>query len=394
MQAIDNEIVFDLMAEEYGLKLGEDYQIYRYVDDYFVFYNDESIFSKIRNVMQLRLKGYKLSLNQHKEETYSRPIITPITIAKKKIADLISKNLEYKFDVDVDSEDEKKGSIYINLHGLSTDFKSILSDSGVTYSDILNYSLAIVERKTKKILSDYKLINETETSSRQLISALVSVIDFTYFIYSVAPKVNSTIKLCRIVQQIILFMKDQKIGVEFQHIIFKTIFENTCSILNNNSVNKFAPIETLYLLVLLRQLGKYYWLDESALIKYFNISNEDGVLKFSSDLGYFSITTLLFYVCDKSRYQSIRDGLLVYIDELYSIKADSLLSDSEMIHLTLDLIACPFIGFSFKKLILSKYGVHSSSVKKIIGINEFWFTKWKDFNFTKELDSKLSNEVY
>jgi hypothetical protein len=148
------------------------------------------------------------------------------------------------------------------------------------------------------------------------------------------------------------------------------------------------------LLVLLRQLGKYYWLDEAILIKYFNISNDKGVLEFNSEMNYFSITTLLFYICDKKRYQKIKDGLLEFIQTLYSKRRDTLLTDSEMVHLTLDLIACPYLSTYFKKSILSYYEIEPSSVKKIINVNEFWFTKWKDFNFAKELDSKLSNEVY
>ncbi|MFT0930095.1 hypothetical protein ACMGL1_28945, partial [Enterobacter cloacae] len=42
--------------------------------------------------------------------------------------------------------------------------------------------------------------------------------------------------------------------------------------LDKYSVDKTTPIETLYLLVLIRQLGKYYWLGEKSLMKYFNIS--------------------------------------------------------------------------------------------------------------------------
>lgn len=396
MQATDNEVVKELQSENCGLYLGKDYQIYRYVDDYFIFYNEETVFEKIREIIQIKLRSYKLSLNKHKEETFSRPIITPITIAKKKVANLLSEKLEYNIETKAceNGEEIKEGNIYINQSSLSTDFKTILADSGVTYSDILNYSLAIVERKTKRILVDYKSIVKTEATLQQLLNALVSVINFTYFIYAVAPKVNSTIKLCRVVQQIMLFIKDQELGIEFQHIIFKTIFDNTCSILNEYSINKFTPLETLYLLVLLRQLGKYYWLDETTLTKYFNIANENDTLKFESELNYFSITTLLFYISDKKRYQFIKEGVLLYIHDLYSNRVDTMVSDSEMVHLTLDLIACPFIDIKFKKSILAKYGIPASNAKKIINVNEFWFTKWKDFNFAKELDSKMSNEVY
>ncbi|MFA0260488.1 ABC transporter ATP-binding protein, partial [Vibrio cyclitrophicus] len=285
-------------------------------------------------------------------------------------------------------------NIYIHQSSLSTDFKSIVSDSGITYSDILNYALSIIEKKVKKIFKDYIDINDSESKERQIINALVSVVNFSYFIYSVSPKVNSTIKLCRIIQRIILFIKDNKLGVEYQHIIFKCIFDNSCSILDKYSISKATPIETLYLLVLIRQLGKYYWLDEFTLIKYFNIKDNGHELIFDDHLNYFSITSLLFYISDKKRYTFIKEGLIKHIEYIYESKNDSLLDESEMVHLTLDLISCPYVSLSFKKSLLSRYDIEKSLVKRIISKNKFWFTKWNEFDFAKELDAKLSKDVY
>ncbi|XNJ87467.1 antiviral reverse transcriptase Drt3b [Vibrio cyclitrophicus] len=389
MQSIDNNVVYNL--NENGLLLGEDYQIYRYVDDYFIFYNDSNVFDKVKHNLQTDLRSYKLGLNSHKEETYSRPIITPITIAKKKIADLISEKIKYNKE---SNEGVDEYNIYIHQSSLSTDFKSIVSDSGITYSDILNYALSIIEKKVKKIFKDYIDINDSESKERQIINALVSVVNFSYFIYSVSPKVNSTIKLCRIIQRIILFIKDNKLGVEYQHIIFKCIFDNSCSILDKYSISKATPIETLYLLVLIRQLGKYYWLDEFTLIKYFNIKDNGHELIFDDHLNYFSITSLLFYISDKKRYTFIKEGLIKHIEYIYESKNDSLLDESEMVHLTLDLISCPYVSLSFKKSLLSRYDIEKSLVKRIISKNKFWFTKWNEFDFAKELDAKLSKDVY
>ncbi|HCG7067803.1 TPA: ABC transporter ATP-binding protein [Vibrio parahaemolyticus] len=386
LQSIDMDIINNLNVE--GLVLGKDYQIYRYVDDFFIFYNEELVFDKIRNAIQINLKKYKLNLNKFKEETYSRPIITPITIAKKKIATLISDKIKYK-------EDGDNKQIYIHQNSISTDFKSILSDSGVTYSDVLNYSLAIIEKKIKRILKDFKDIElPSDSDKNQLINAIISIVNFSYFIYAVSPKVNSTIKLCRIIQQIILFIKKQKVGLEYQHVIYKCIFDNTCSILSKYSISNVTPIETLYLLVLIKQLGKYYWLDASILIKYFNISIEPDGYKFDDNINYFSITSLLFYISNKKRYAMIKEDLLSYVHEIYENRKDSVLLDSELIHLTLDIISCPYISLAFKKTILSYYNIDKSYVKRMVSLNDYWFTKWDKFNFSKELDAKLSYEVY
>ncbi|MGL0956866.1 antiviral reverse transcriptase Drt3b [Vibrio vulnificus] len=394
LQSVDNDVIKSLDLS--SCKLGKDYQIYRYVDDYFVFYNDDDTFSKIRESLQESLKVYKLSLNSHKEEVYSRPIITPITIAKKKIAKLLSESIAYKLEDQVETNDDDfiKGSIYINQSSLSTDLKSILSDSGVTYSDILNYSLSIIERKTKDVFKDYKKLEDTEQNAKKLINATVSIINFTYFVYSVAPKVNSTIKLCRIIQQVILFIKDQKIGKEHQHAIFQCIYDNSCSILSKYSIGKVTSIETLYLLVLIRQLGKYYWLDEVTLLDYFDITLTENEASFNSALNYFTITSLLFYISNKKRYTKLKSGLLGYIRDIYAYNRGNLLDDAQMVHLTMDLLACPFLDVSFKKEIMDHYGIDPTCIKRMVNINEFWFTKWKDFDFARELDSKLSNDVY
>lgn len=391
MQSIDSNIAQDL--NKVGLYLGKDYQVYRYVDDFFVFYNEGEVFNKIKDNIQINLKKYKLSLNKHKEEKYTRPIITPITIAKRKISNLISESISYNFSSDDLVNNERNGNVYIQQNILSTDFKTILFESGITYSDVINYSLSIIEKKVKKLFKDFKKIPVSDSNNRQLVNAIISVINFTYFIYAVTPKVNSTIKLCRIIQQILLFIKDQKLGYDYQHIVFKCVFDNSCSILDKYSVQNFTPIETLYLLVLIRQLGKYYWLDEKTIIKYFNIEYDEGYV-FDENLNYFSITSLIFYMSNKKRYHSIKNDLLSHINNLYELKNDTLLEESELVHLTLDLIACPYIDISFKTSILDRYGIDKSYVKRIIALNQFWFTKWDKFDFTKELDAKLSNSVY
>jgi hypothetical protein len=62
----------------------------------------------------------------------------------------------------------------------------------------------------------------------------------------------------------------------------------------------------------------------------------------------------------------------------------------------LDTIACPYIDRNKKSEILSlakvpnKDNLHREIINKV----DCWFTKWNNFNFEKELDSKRSQEVY
>ena len=56
--------------------------------------------------------------------------------------------------------------------------------------------------------------------------------------------------------------------------VFKKILDESSFILNKNSLNEYAQIESLYLLTLLRDLGKEYRLPEEILIKFLNTSKK------------------------------------------------------------------------------------------------------------------------
>lgn len=390
MQAVDGEVGNKLLAK--GLVHGEDYRVYRYVDDFFVFYSDEDVCYQIKMVLQESLRLYKLTLNKGKEETIGRPIITPISIAKKRISDLFNNVLCYDVAPEVmDGEELPRGEIYINHSALITDFKSILSTSGVGYGDILNYSLSVVERKVGSIIDNYGKIHRSEGADRALSASLVSIIEFVFFIYAVSPKVNTTIKLCRVCQRVLSFYANEPIGRSYGAMVSQVIYERSRGVMDRGADNKSAKIEIMYLLVLMRQLGKNYRIDESVLASSFGF---DQNLQLRSSLSYFSIVTLLFYMENKKRYLGLRKALERHVIERFEQRKDSLVGDSEMIHLTMDLIACPFIGESVKATILQFYGVPRSHLATFMLASECWFTKWGDFDFSKELDAKVGQEVY
>ena len=83
----------------------KDYEIFRYVDDYFIFYNEESAKSEILQTVQEALKK-KAQHKPAKVKPYEKPIITEITIAKDRILGLLDSEIDPKVEVK-----EKKESI-------------------------------------------------------------------------------------------------------------------------------------------------------------------------------------------------------------------------------------------------------------------------------------------
>lgn len=393
LQAVDIEIAGKLREKEYVHNT--DFKIYRYVDDYFVFYNSDEVCHQIKMTLQESLKLYKLSLNKGKEETLSRPIITPISIAKKSISDLFDRTLTYEISPKIkEGETLPRGDIYIARSSLITDFKSILSTSGVNYGDILNYSLSVVERKVGALIATYKKIEKISSTDKSFSKSMEALLGFVFFIYAVSPKVNTTIKLCRICQRILSFYKADPIGLSYGTLISQVIYERCRSVVDHNSDGESAKIEVMYLFVLMRQLGRNYRVDESILGYSFGFNISDGKYQARSSLNYFSIITLFFYIENKSRYSLLRRALEKHVLERFSLKRDSLVGDSEMVHLALDLTVCPFVSDEAKTRILQMYGLPANNLLRIQKYSEYWFTKWGDFDFSKELDAKVSQEVY
>lgn len=443
LQQIDIDIYENLKTpDKSGTSLIHkvDYEIFRYVDDYFIFYNLESDLDRITETFKLSLKKYKMYLNEKKSIHYSKPIITEISIAKQRINDLFNNHLLLKEkDKQVNDEDIKP-ILYFSSNNVITRFKSIIKESGVDYKDIMNYTLAVLDNNTKKLIKKYKKLEEEEEEiskkiQKEFETGFLEILDVTFFLYSVSPKVNSTIKVCLIIDKITSFLKKNKTN-EFtepftsnaKHNILKKLSDEINLILQKNKTKKETQIETLYLLIALSQLGREYRLNFKVLCSYLNIKvNKDNSLQFLNNLNYFSITVLLFYVKDIKVYQPILKALKKTILETYRVcKITGWRDKTELVLLLMDILTCPYLNnevrdhlknkvkdaklrkskslklyikelknekYKFKRELLSLLEINKNQIL-LIEQEKFWFTKWTDFDFGLELQAKRSQEVY
>ncbi len=403
LQRIDLDVLYYLELgrdKKKELKYKTDYKIFRYVDDFFVFYDDDETKERILSAYKYFLMEYKLYVNDSKSVLFEKPIITGITIAKQKIADLLNENL--KFDAtkehltasgDNNEEDEeKKYDFYASSNKLITRFKTIVKETNIVYKDILNYTLACIDRKALKLIKVYSKIEKKEDQEHRVVKVVLGLFDFTFFLYSVSPRVNTTIKLCLILSKLTKFTKiKDNFNGDNQHLIFKKIYDEISLVLGKNKQLEFTQVETLYLLIALRELGKGYRLDETVLAKYFDIDLNKK--KFGYELNYFSISVLLFYIENKSRYSTLKEILKEHVKAKF--EKSNRLKMAELTFLFFDLLSCPYLDEVFKKELLAKYNVTDTAVQTaILSRKELWFTKWTDFDFSKELEAKKSQEVY
>ncbi|GBR75867.1 reverse transcriptase [Candidatus Termititenax persephonae] len=398
LQKIDLNVMHylrdNLDNHAHGLKFKTDYEIFRYVDDFFVFYNDDKTKERIMNAYRFHLMEYKLYINDSKSALFEKPIITGLTIAKQKLADLLNENFTFEVSSKKKGteEEEKKYSFYASSNKLITRFKTIIKETNTTYKDILNYTLACIDRKVFKLIKIYSSIENKKEYELKAVKSMLELLDFIFFIYSVSPRVNTTIKLCLILSKITKFTKLKcNFNMDNRHLVFKKIYDEISLVLWKNKNSGYTQVETLYLLIALKELGKEYRLNQSVLCKYFDVNIDTGV--FGYDLNYFSITVLLFYIEDKKRYLDFKIILKERIKSKF--EKNNKLKTTELTLLLLDLISCPYLDDAFKRQLLVFYDITEISEQNgILNRKELWFTKWIDFDFCKELDAKKSQEVY
>lgn len=446
LQQIDNTVEHKLQIE--GLYHQKHYECYRYVDDYFLFYNTIEERERIMSIFRHELKEYKLSVSDAKTIHYEKPIVTDITVAKFKIVDLINESIKFKIEeieeaiegnecLDSDFFIKDSFAIYLNPNKIIAKYKSILKESNVQYKDVINYTLAALSRKIESLVKkvddkmrEYAKLHTERNLNKQCLKKkynlektfttfILNILDFVFFIYAVNPKVNTTIKLSLILNVVIRFFNGkhyftntningtkQRININrFERInkdlVYKKIQDEIRLVLEKNKIANHTQVETLYLLIILKELGTEYMLPESILLDYFCVSKMDnGNYKCITKINVISMMVILSYVENNTKYNNIRSAICDAIDnKVRNTHPNNRRQNSEITILVLDSLACPYIDEEFKKNVLSLLGINdarrqSDIINFCVRKQRYWFTKWGKLNLTKELNAKISAEVY
>lgn len=401
LQSVDADLTKQL-AEGANLTHKVDYEIFRYVDDFFVFYNEESTQLKIFETLLQVLKSKKLSINTAKIKHYQKPIITEITIAKERTSILLNDEIdpvcEEEHLADPSSPPKKNLACPVNSNRLITRYKAAIKEAGVTYGDLLNYTFAITENKIEKLFKAYVSSDKLGRDRKRLSSALLAIMEFVFFVYSASPKVNHTIRLCRMITAAVAFLQKQGLPYEQKHLLFKYAHDNVLQQLEKNTMSVHREVESLYLLISLSQIGREYWLPVSVLLRHFLIKEEEGTRSYvrpSGFMNHFSITVLLSYIKDKVRYAQLKAFVEAHIIAKLEYMKAHCPNDAETLILLLDLLACPFISAPTKDAIGLIFGLDAAALTSVRSSNDHWFTTWGDkFDLGKELEAKRSREVY
>lgn len=453
----------DLRAEEELKKFDftnkMDYECYRYVDDFFFFYNNPDLKDKVLRIFDELLREFKMTISHEKTLLIDRPFITDITRAKNLIDILIrdtfsfsavekDEGIEYDEDRDEHDDDDeevpikeenlikalaKETHFHLRATHFNKKYKDILASTNVVPKDVANYTLAIVNIHLLRLLKKYDKIfkalkkgldnpelidyhnectQQINQLEKKLSNYLLELVDAVFFIFSENDRINTTLKLSQVLNEIIIYLdNDYKMSKtktitrftdKTRSLVFKKIRDEICLVMQRSPMNPDTQLETLYLLPVFRQMHAKYRLTSVEIERYLCLKRkEDGSLSEFPKLNAIAIIILLYYMGSSGEYDKLRETLKVEITRKFEEMPDVRKHRSaEMAILALDLAACPYLGdkqVSYKRKILQLMGISKSdadAISEYMKTQKYMFTKWTGVNVTKELNAKISQEVY
>ncbi|MCK5475373.1 MAG: RNA-directed DNA polymerase [Candidatus Pacebacteria bacterium] len=394
LQGIDREVENNIF-KKLELKHSIDYKIFRYIDDYFIFYDTEDDINRIEKELYDELEKYKFFINENKKKYFNKPIITSKTVAKEEIKQFVKNEICFDLKLN-DKQLEIVNGGSISANNIKKQINSIIYKNSINHDDIMNFFVFKIEKKIEKINSDLQSnLEKIDYEIKHKYEKFIwSLLDILFFFYSIKPKVNLTLRISYILSEILNILSRIK-DKEISNNIHKKIYDEIYGVLKKyiEKKDKISMMESLYLLLELKELGNDYRLDEKML---------DDILKlYKNNYDYIFITTFIFYIRDDQEfYKNIKTKIIKIIFDIFNKRnAINPNNDTEKVLLMFDLIALEdFLNKEEKREILSFFKTEDelcqNRVINFIVKNSLNFTNWKKYNHNQELKFKRFKNVY
>ena len=368
LQAVDLAILQEL-KEQYGYRLGRDYEIRRYVDDSYVYATSREILENVCTVYKEQLAFYKMDINKSKLKYCVRPFTTGVSDAKRQLNRQVAEFKEKHLQVNNDGTYTKSINKDMSVFTLFIkQFRSITHQFQQTYGDLNKYVLTLLLRQIRA---------EIKANRVPSLGLLTAYTEISYYIFSLDMHTTASYRLCSILECIVRWAdtcKDKNIKQELQNRIRREA-KRILDIYKNEKCEFNMNMEALNLLITLNRLiGYKLTIEQIELLFGINCNMEESYSK----LNYFQICTLLYLIEKDNYYQSVKDILEREIISRFS--EPQALKKSEDAHLFFDMMTCPYVEKCVGMNIIRKAtGVSESQAYKKrseLAKPKRWFFDW------------------
>lgn len=276
---------------------GFQFEIYRFMDDIFIFSNKIEDLDFVHNIYREELFEFKLNLNNEKSHTYSSPFFDE-QIWKTDIKKVLYK---YRASFKIIEEDREKEDwilkkkLKVNDRNIFETLRIILINNRKQINYITSYIMTYLDRNLEKII-DYIKSGTEEIKEYNI----VRLIDFITYFASFNLSSNNSIKLCKIF--ITLLKKYKAKFNSIEDFIYKKLFE----VIKYNK-RRFVDIQNI--IVMLTFIDK-------------DLPEEILLIWLEEEKSYFGLVVISFYVSTqnrKYRYKKTKE----IINNIISNKAEN-----------------------------------------------------------------------
>jgi len=366
LQKIDSTVISKL--KQGGFELGKEYWCYRYIDDYFLFFNDENTYVQFHKGLSDELEKFKLYLNDDKNHASTRPFISPVSIRKLEISSYLIDLLNRKNELR-----SRWSSNEVNK------LRALIKDDKVMFSGVSAFLLS-------SLLSQIRKLHKPAPNGvpqKNLFDALYVYLDLAFHAFQMDIRVATSFKITAIVLEITKNLSRLPL-FEQSKLMDKIVTEMRSAL--ESALFQGSSVECLNLLIAQAIFSDKYPLAPSIIdncVKKLRALHDDEYSdQTKKRLTYFEIVSLIFYFRDIPAYQILRDSVLA--DANQAITELNPCEYAETALLLLDLTSCPHLTNVEKGELIKVAMLHDSKNVNASDIGQFrnfvsdhcWYFNW------------------
>lgn len=384
LQRVDVNV--ETALSELDLFKGRDYDILRYVDDYFVFLANRDREREIVDIVEGELRAYKLHLNPAKREAAETPWLSPLSVAKERLRVLI--------DIAIDAEPHRlSGPWMIDAADLVAGYKRVLIDTDAAPPDLANYALSRIERSLERLIasaphfiggSESEDAFSTWERESSVDSALLALVEFAFFVYGGVRRASPGVKLGRIVTSVAAFYRMEKMPFDRRHAAEVFLSRELRMQLERFSGPDRGGVEQVMLLECLTYVTPLEPVQYDNLIR---LLGKNGSVNFSL----VNAVALVRHVSGHPGYELLLEEFEQWILGLCHGPS----ADAEVALAALAFVDCPFISTDVRRELVARHAVEVddrglAALEESAGL----LVSWREFDLYGALQSKRMFEVY
>lgn len=386
LQEVDLRVEWRLSRNGYRHRV--DYEIRRFVDDYFVFCNSDSSAAVIVSALADELKDFKLYLNEAKRSDELTPLRSPRSAAKFQLRSAVLTGVQCK-KVEGDSP---LPILVASAEHLLLSYKSILLATGLDHGDLANYTLVLLEGAFERALATWRgcvMMDGAPKPTEQLWAGvakfLSTVLDVAVSIYVGSVSASHGVKIARIAHTALSFMADVDMPYVLRSSVRSKIASEIQAHIRRDANESASPIHALILLDCLSAMEDFGGLSDTELRELLNL-HEGG-----PEPNAIAILTVLRYCADKPSLAGIRGDLEnLSIAVIHGKRAPL---DSNATLLAAALLSSPFQPKELKCKVLAQLGLERASIPTLDQANLPFFS-WEIPDYYAALQRKRGGAVY